>query len=160
MAAYTIHDDSDDRRAIKFLESLTATNEALSAVKAVRTPHWARYASWSLFVTSQGGTTPTLDLDLIVPDFSTRAKLAAPTDDNPYTLASITQVTGTGTYHQTIDLGPGVSGIADDVTGSANADARMMTNCILPPWIVYNLRTDDGDGDEDAACLLVVQYRR
>lgn len=158
MAAYTIN-DTNNNKAFRLLETLTATNGAVSAVKAVKVPGWAKYLSAHVFITSQGGTTPQLDFALIIPSFDTVAKFAAPTDDNPITLASITQVTGTGPYHQVIFLGPGVTGIADDATGAATADAFMATNCVLPPWLAYDLHTTAGDADEDVAVNLVFNFR-
>jgi hypothetical protein len=158
MAAYTIN-DTDARKHIRFLEAITATNAAADKTRAVKVPADARFLSVYLFITSQGGTTPTFDFSLIVPDFGTAAKLSAPTDDNPATLVSLTQVTGTGPYQQRIDIGPGVTGIADDTTGAAAGDAVESVNAILPPWLVYTIDTDVTTGDEDFSLNLVFVFR-
>lgn len=158
MAAYTIN-DNDSGRGVRFLESTTATNSAVAKTKVVKVPGWAKFLTAYLFVDSQGGTTPQLDLTLFVPDFGSAALMAAPSDANPANLISITQVTGVGPYQQVIDLGPGVTGIADDTTGAAAADAREAMNCVLPPWIGYALTTTATDGDEDATVRLVFHFR-
>ena len=158
MAAYTIN-TAGQGQATRHLEAIVASNAAADKTRVVKTPGWARYLSVYLFLTSQGGTTPTFDFTLFVPDFSTAAKFAAPTDDNPQNLATITQVTGTGAYQQVIDVGPGVTGIADDTTGAAGADARMSTNAVLPPWVGYTIDTNIADGDEDATLQVVFVFR-
>lgn len=164
MAVIT-RNETDGRKAVRFLESRTITNLTPSENnrrRAVKVPEFAKYASFYLFITSQGGTSPTLDMGIEVPDFSTAEKLHAPTDDNLANLADfagITQVTGAGPYLQTIDIGPGVTGIADDATGAAAADARMAINTVLPPWLVYRTSLDGTTGDEDYTFQLVLQFR-
>jgi hypothetical protein len=160
MAAYTIN-ENDKGEAVRYLEAIAYTNEGTDVSKAVKVPGWAKYLSLYLYIDS-GGTSPTVDLSLWVPDFSTDALFKAPSDDIEAKLADfagITQITGTDPYLQTIDIGPGITGIADDATGAASADARMAINTILPPWLVYKLAFDIADTDEDYALQLVAQFR-
>jgi hypothetical protein len=160
MADYTINENNKGA-AVRYLESIDYTNEGTDVSKALKVPGWAKYLSFYLYYDA-AGTTPTLDFTLWVPDFSTEAKFKAPTDDNEAKLADfagITQITGAAAYLQTIDIGPGVTGIADDATGAAAADARMAINTILPPWLVYKLDFDIADTDEDYLLQLVAQFR-
>jgi hypothetical protein len=160
MAAVEIN-SSDDRKRLRFLESIAYTNTQTDVQKAIKVPGDVRFATFFLYHESAGGTTPSVTTTILIPDFSTVAKFSAPTDDNMALLADFagtTAVTGTGAYLQTIDIGPGVTGIADDATGAAAADARMAVNALLPPWLVYKL--DFGaDADEDYALKLLVQFR-
>jgi hypothetical protein len=160
MATYTIN-ENDKGEAVRYLEAIAYVNTQTDVSKAVKVPGWAKYLSLYLFIEALAGTTPTVDFSLWVPDISTEAKFKAPTDDNEAKLADfagITQVTGAGPYLQTIDIGPGVTGIADDATGGAAADARMAINTILPPWLVYKLEFG-ADADEDYDLQLVAQFR-
>jgi len=50
---------------------------------------------------------------------------------------AFTAITGTTTY--TLQIGPGVSGIADDVVNAAAADSAISINTVLPP--ILGIRT-------------------
>jgi hypothetical protein len=163
MAAITIN-TTDANRMTRFLESQVITNQSgvVTRTRAVKVPGQARSVSFYLYIDSQTGTTPTLDFKLLVPDFGSGALFFAPDDVNVALLADfagITQVTGAGPYCQTIDVGPDVTGIADDVTGAAAADARMAVNTLLPPWLVYQVITDGTTTDEDYTYRLVAHFR-
>lgn len=163
MTAYTLN-ATDSSKSVRFLETISVTDAAASGtvIKAIKIPDRFQFLSLYIYVDAQGGTTPTLDLELDVPDFGSASKMAAPDDGNIAKLADfagITQVTGVGPYLQTIDIGPGVTGIADDATGAASADARMAVNTVLPPWLVYKFSYDGTTHDEDYTIRLVAAFR-
>lgn len=89
-------------------------------------PHFARYAQIFFVVETLAGTSLQLSL-LTVPPFEVD-------DDHVIALreaaafAAITQADVTSV----VDIGPGVTGIADDVTGGAAADSYASINTILP----------------------------
>ena len=163
MAAIT-QNTNNSNRMIRFLESLTITNQAgganqVAASKYIRVPQHAKSALFLLYLTSAGGTSPSLQLELSVPDVSTAAKLAAPDDANTGALADFahTAITGTGPYLQQIHIGPGLG--AADTTGAAAADASYVIPATLPPVISYRILVDGTTGDEDYTAQLVVVFR-
>lgn len=163
MAAVTINTASISTDGLQFLEDVTITDQTAASTavtKAVRVPPWATDLILTLFHDSQGGTTPTFDFVLGIPDWGSTAKLSAPTDETDIaTLGGwdgITQVTGTGAYQIVIQVGPDVT--ADD-TGSANASCDYGVKSILPPWITYTYTTTDAADDADYAFRLVAQWR-
>lgn len=163
MAAIT-QNTNQSNRMIRFLESLVITNQAgganqVAANKYIRVPQHAKSAMFLLYLTSAGGTSPSLQLELNVPDISTAAKLAAPDDANVGPLADFahTAITGTGPYLQQIHFGPGIGAV--DSTGAAAADAAYTFSCVLPPVISYRILVDGTTGDEDYTAQLVVVFR-
>lgn len=164
MAAVT-KNTTDAGRSTRFLEAVTITNQTAASTavtKAVKVPASAKSMSLYLFVDAMGGTTPTLDFTLGMPDFGTEAKYAAPTDDTD--LASlgnaawngITQVTAAGPSVIDIHVGPDFT---DDDTGSATASCSYFVKAVLPPWITYTYTTTDAADDADYTFRLVAVFR-
>jgi hypothetical protein len=89
-------------------------------------PKWARYAKIHFSVETLGATS--LQLSLVeVPPFDRD-------DDHVIALreaAAFAAITAADVT-SVVDIGPGVTGIADDVTGAAAADSYASINCILP----------------------------
>lgn len=163
MAAIIVN-TADAGRAVRFLEAYTVVNQAgtVAKVRAVKVPGWAESMSFYLYIDSQTGTTPSTSFDVNIPDFGSATLFAAPDDANIAKLAdvaSITAVTGAGPYLQTVDIGPGMTGIADDVTGGAAADARMAINAALPPWLAYTLTTLSPSNDADYIIRVIAHFR-
>ena len=149
-------------QAVRRLESVTITNQTATTsaiAKAVQTPEWASYATFilNLPASSMAGTTPLLDFKL------------EGVDPYDYDAASIypiggwdgiTQLTAaTARSLHVVEIGPGVTGIADDDTGSATATDRYAINAPLPFVILYTITTDGTTDDEDYIFTLSVQFR-
>src|SRR3990167_1902963 len=136
MAAVTINSADVSLDGIQFLEDVTITNQTAASTavtKADRVPSWATDLVLTIFHDSQGGTTPTFDFVLGIPDWGSAARLLAPTDDDDIaTLGNaawdgITQITGTGAYQIVIEVGPAVT---TDDTGSATASCWYGVNSV------------------------------
>src|SRR5512145_850453 len=128
MAAVTINTAAVDVNGIQMLEDVSVTDGAGmggdAKTRAVRVPTWATKLLLWIFYNSAAGTTPSFAFTMGVPDFSTAARLLAPTDDTDIaTLGNaawngITALTGAGPYQVVVEVGPDVT---DDDTGSASA---------------------------------------
>lgn len=160
--AVVAFNDADANRPFRRLENVAITNATAATVviaKAIKVPTWAKYATFILNADagSIAGTTPTLDFKLEGID--------------PYGLDStyvypiggwdgVTQITAaTARSLHVVDVGPGVTGIADDDTGSATATDRYAVNAPLPFVILYTITVNGADDDEDYAFTLSVQFR-
>ncbi len=165
MAAVTINSAAVSPDGIQFLEDVTITDQTAASTavtKAVRVPNWATKLLLHLFHDSQGGTTPTFDFVLGVPDWGSTALLAAPSDATDVASLGnaawngITQVTGTGAYQIVVEVGPDVT---DDDTGSASASCWYGVKAELPPWITYTYTTTDSADDADYRFRLAAQWK-
>ena len=165
MAALTINSAGADSM-VRVLEDVVITNQTANSTavtKAVKVPDGAKRVTFWLFQHSSAGTTPLLDFVIGVPDFGSAAKMLAPTDDTDAALGNgawngITQVTGTGPYLHTIEIG---SDVADDDTGSATAtDTYGVKVSVLPPWLSYTYTTDGTTDDEDYSFCLIAKFQR
>lgn len=164
MAAVTIN-KADRGRAIRFLEDVTITNQtadSTAVTKAVAVPPWAVKAIFYVFYDSAAGTSPLFDFTVGMPDWGDSANFLAPTDDTDLSAIGnaawngITQITGTGPYVITVEIGPDVT---DDDTGSATASCYYGIKCELPPWLTYTYTTDGTTDDEDYAFRIAVQFK-
>ena len=91
-----------------------------------RRPSWAKYCKIYLVMEALGGTSIQLSLTEVPPmdaDDDHELQLREAAAFAALTSADVTSV---------VDIGPGVTGIADDVTGGAAADSYASINCILP----------------------------
>ena len=161
--AIVAFNNADAGQPVRRLENVDITDATAATVviaKAVNVPEWAKYATWILNADAGaiGGTTPTLDFKLEGVD---------PWDLDEASIYPIggwdgvTQITAaTARSLHVIDIGPGVTGIADDDTGSATATDRYTINAPLPFVILYTITVNGADDDEDYAFTLSVQFRR
>lgn len=156
---------AEENRMFRRLETVTHTNlvpgTSLAVSRAVSVPTKANYAKWFLYVNTMTGTSPLIDFVLRIPDLGTTG--VAPDDGTLFGIAGwdgITQLTAAASpFLTTIDIGPGVTGIADDDTGSATASSAYHLNAILPPVLVYTYTLDATTNDEDYAFRIAVQFR-
>ena len=122
----------------------------------VAVPSWAKYMNVYLNLTDVGAsTTPSCDLDLVVPDPVLR-------DDgtvvNYLDWDGITALTAAAQV--VIHAGPGITGIADDDTGSATADSVYKLNGPLPAMLGFIVTLDRAEADEGYTYSLAVEFRR
>lgn len=164
MAAVT-KNTNQQGRTVRFLEDVTITNQTAASTavtKAVRVPHFAKSASFYIFYDSSGGTTPTFDFVLGMPDFGDTTAFDVPTDATDIaTLGNaawngITQVTGAGPYVIDVHVGPDFT---DDDTGAAAASCSYFVKAVLPPWITYTYTTTDAADDADYRFRIVAVFR-
>ncbi len=161
MAAITLNTTSQAQR-FRLLESRTLTNQVGSDVRryAIRVPTGARSALFMLFIDAMTGSTPLLDFTLSVPDLTNENSL----DDSPLANLGgwdgITQKTAAASPTlTTVAVGEGITGIADDDTGSATATDHYSVNTVLPPIIAYTITVDGTTNDEDYTYRLAVYFR-
>jgi len=119
------------------------------------TPPWANYVWIMLNVTATAGTTPT-----VTPAFLS-ADPVSMDDANVVRVAEHANFTANnGTAAQYIyQIGPGVTGIADDVTQSATVDSYVSLNAILPAVLGVTLTLDRTTGNETYTYALAVYFR-
>jgi hypothetical protein len=115
----------------------------------------ARYASIYLSLTDVGAsTTPILTPSLLVAD------PAALVDTNLINLGEHAAFTGiTAAAQYIIDIGPGITGIANDVTNSATADSYISLNVVLPSILGIKILNDRTTGDEVYTYNLSISVR-
>jgi len=92
----------------------------------LKVPQWATYAKIYFVMEVKGGTSVQLAL-LEIPPVDLDDDHAIPLREAA-AFAALTSADVTSV----VDIGPGVTGIADDVTGGAAADSYASINCILP----------------------------
>lgn len=119
-------------------------------------PVWAKYMTVDFNLTAVAGTTPSTVFSLVVPDLTTRDSSTGVVNLMGYT--AFTTITGAARLLG--QVGPGVTGIADDVTTSATGTSNFSLNCILPPVIGVRLVNDRDDADETYTYNLAVTFRR
>ena len=116
-------------------------------------PKNAKYATVFLNVTATAGSTPQL-----TPSFLAADPVAL--DDgsvvNIGEHAAFTAITGAAQY--VFELGPGVTGIANDVTNAAAADSYVALNVVLPTLMGFKLLNDRADGNETYTYNLSVRF--
>ena len=120
----------------------------------LRLPQWAKYASVFLNLTANAGTTP-----LTTPSFLV-ADPVSQDDSHVINLgehAAFTAISTAGQY--VFQLGPGVTGIADDVTNAAAADSYASLNVVLPLFLGVRILNDRTTGDETYTYNLSIQLR-
>jgi hypothetical protein len=120
-------------------------------------PQWATYATVDFNLTAVAGNTPLVTnifirgLDLTTRDDSFQFALAEHAD-----LATVDM---TAASHLVVNIGPGVTGIADDVTQAATGFSRAALNTVLPPVMGVTLTFDRTTGDETYTYTLSVHFR-
>jgi hypothetical protein len=115
-------------------------------------PQWAKYMEVILNITAVAGTTPIATPDIKVGDPVARD------DGSVMSLGTLgTPPTAAGTHR--IVVGPGVTGIADDVTLAATGDSAAHINTILSPLMGVTLTLDRAEANETYTYSLSVQFR-
>lgn len=107
-------------------------------------PPWARYMSIDFNLSAVGGVTPLADFSIVVPDLTTKDDTTGVVNLAAYT--AFTQITGVARLIG--QIGPGITGIADDVATSATGNSNFAINTPLPPIIGFKLVFDRTDGNE------------
>lgn len=114
-----------------------------------------KYASVFFNLTANSGNTP-----ISTPSFLVADPVAK---DDSYVInlgehAAFTAITAAAQY--VFDIGPGVTGIANDVTNSATADSYVSLNVILPTLLGIKILNDRTTGDETYTYNLSVVFKR
>ena len=134
------------------------TAASTAVTRFIRCPPGARYCTWFLYVDVVDGTTPKLDFVVRTPD-----AYGFPDGGTLFGIGEwdgITQITSAASpFLVTIDIGPGVTGIANDDTGSASASCHYSINAELPPVLAYTYTTQDAADDADYSFRLAVNFR-
>lgn len=119
----------------------------------INTPAWAKYCDIILNITAVAGTTPIITPDILLADPVARD------DGQVMSLGTLgTPPTAAGTHR--ISIGPGLTGIADDVTMAATGDSAVSINALLPSLMGITLTLDRGTGDETYTYTLAVRFTK
>jgi hypothetical protein len=113
----------------------------------VTVPAWATNMLVFLNVSAAAGTTPLTDFKMQYRDPTTNAAVL----DFPG--AGITQIAGTTTANVVIQVGPGITGIADDDTTQVYS-----INMALPSEILFITTLDRTTGDETYTYSINAQF--
>jgi hypothetical protein len=120
-------------------------------------PQWANFCSIDFNLTAVAGTSPLvtviniLSLDLVARDDTYAYNIAQHADLATVDLTAAAQLV--------VDIGPGVTGIADDVTVAATGFSRAALNTILPAIVGVQLTFDRTTGDETYTYNLSAKFR-
>ena len=137
MAAITLVQTSNPDYAVLRNASAQATT---GQTDYVAMPKWAKYMNIWLNVSAVAGTTPLTDLKLV----SSNPVTMDDGDDLDYLgWNGITQIAGTTAGDIQVQIGPGITGIADDDTGPWYS-----LNGALPSVIGFVVTLDRTTGDE------------
>ena len=116
-------------------------------------PRNARFCSVYLNFTATAGNTP-----IITPSFLA-ADPVGQLDTEVINVAEHAGLTGITAVNQYVfDIGPGVTGIANDTTNSASADSYVSLNAILPTLMGFKLVLDRTSGDETYTYTLSARF--
>jgi hypothetical protein len=120
-------------------------------------PQWAVFATVNFNLTAVAGTTPIvtviniMSLDPVSRDDASAYNIAQH--------ANLAAVNITGAAQIVTDIGPGVTGIADDVTQAATGFSRAALNAVLPANMGVQLTFDRTTGDETYTYTLSAKFR-
>lgn len=122
----------------------------------VTVPNWAKFATVDFNLTAVAGTSP-----LVTSIFLRGIDPVTRDDTFQYALAEhadLATVDMTGAAHLVVDIGPGVTGIANDVTQAATGFSAAALNCILPEFLGITLTFDRTTADETYTYTLSVRF--
>lgn len=153
MAAITVVSGSDNK------EYQVLRNETAQATTGqtdwLNVPEFAENLMVYLNVTATAGTTPILTPAFLVADPVSRD------DGHVVNLAEHAAFTGITDAAQVIfAIGPGVTGIANDVTNGATGDSWVSLNTPLPKLLGFQITNDRTTGDETYTYTLAVHFQR
>ena len=118
-------------------------------------PSTARSAQIVLNLTAVAGTTPT-----VTPSFQIADPVAL-TDTSVINFAEHAALTAISTANLYVfDLGPGITGIANDVTNSATVASAVQLNGILPELLGVKILNFRGSSDETYSYNLSIKLIR
>ncbi len=121
-------------------------------------PAWASFATVYFSLTASAGTTPVTNLTVLEADPITK--------DDTYaghvggTTLTAQNTTGTDSLTQIVHIGPGITGIADDLVLGATGINRASINTILPRLMGIGLVLDRTTGNETYTYKLSVALRK
>lgn len=127
---------ADPARA-QFLRNVTA-QATTGQTDWVNVPAWAKYAYYDYNLTATAQHFPKVDLTIKVPDLATRDDTTSVV--NFMNHAALTQLTGVARILG--QLGPNVTGIADDLTNAATGLSNISINGPLPPLLGFKVLND------------------
>lgn len=119
-------------------------------------PPWARAAYIDYNLTAVAGTSPLVDVTLKVPDLSTLDDTTGVVNLGNH--AALTQITAAARL--LIQVGPGITGIADDVTTAATGLSTVSLNMVLPPVLGIKVLNDRTTGDETYTYTLTIAFSK
>jgi hypothetical protein len=119
-------------------------------------PEWAKYMTIDYDLTAVAGNTPLVDVTI-------KQLANATLDDttgvvNLQNHAALTQLTAAARL--LVQVGPGITGIADDVTNAATGLSNVSINAVLPPYIGVKVLNDRTSGDETYTYTLTVTFHK
>ena len=116
----------------------------------VLVPQWAKYATVVDNLTTITGTSHTIALQVVDPVLLDDGEVMNVAEHAAWTAA-------TGQRMLVVQVGPGVTGIADDTTASATADSYASLNAVLPSILGIKVTNVVGGGAFTYA--LTVKFR-
>lgn len=119
-------------------------------------PAWARYLYIDYNLTAVAGTSPLVDVTFKVPNLTTLDDSTGVVNFQNHT--GFTQITAAARY--LAQIGPGITGIADDVTAAATGLSNISINAVLPPFMGIKILQDRTTGDETYTYSLVLAFQR
>lgn len=119
----------------------------------VAVPQWARFAKIVFNLTAVAGNTPTAVLSIQETD-----PIALDSTYNANLKGYTAFTTITAAAQLVVDVGPGVTGIADDVTTAATGTSHATINGLLPNVLALSLVLDRTTGDETYTYNLTVTF--
>lgn len=120
----------------------------------INPPAGATYCQVFFSLSAVAGNTPIATLSFLA------AEPIARDDGRVIVLAEHTALTGlTAAADLVVDIGPGVTGIANDVTNSASADSYVSLNALIPALFGVKLVLDRTTGDETYTYNLTATFR-
>lgn len=118
-------------------------------------PSWAKYGQFFFSLTAVAGTTP-----IFTPSFLVANPITL-TDTTTMNLAEHTAFTGlTQAGLLVVEVGPGLTGIANDVTNSATVASWTSINAVLPALLGIKILNDRADGNETYTYTVDVRWSR
>lgn len=137
----------------------TATAQATTGqTDWIVVPAYASFAYIDYNLTAVAGTGPTVDVSIKVPDLTTLDDTTGVVNLAGYSTAAVTQITGAARHLYSI--GPGVAGIADDVTAAATGLSQISIGTVLPQVLgVKILNNRGGAVDQTYTYTLSVTFR-